>query len=65
MTSLIRSALAQAMRSGISTALGSSAGAKDDLIGAAALKLNNQAGDQAVVTLVGDGGRYNVRYAAA
>ena len=65
MTNLIRSNLLATMRGAMGNMLNSSVGASDDLVAVSALKLNGNSGDQSIVTLVGDGGRYKVRYAVA
>ena len=65
MTSLIRSNLLTLMRGAIGNMLSSSVGASDDFVAVKALTLNGNSGEQSVVTLVGDGGKYKVRYAVA
>ncbi len=62
---IITNGMVSALRGLVQVSLFTAAGASDDLVAVKALKLNGNAGDQAVVTLVGDGGRYNVRYAVA
>lgn len=64
-TTKVRNDLAAAMRGSIFAQLLSSSGARDDIVSVKPLVLNGNTGEQAVVTLVGDGGRYKVRYAMA
>ena len=63
-TSLIRSNMVNRMLGAISGMLGG-AGASDDLVAVKALALNGNLGEQSIVTLIGDGGRYRVRYGVA
>ena len=65
MTSLIRSNLLTMMHGVMSNMLSTSVGASDDFVALKALSLNGQTGEQSIVTLVGDGGKYKVRYAVA
>ena len=65
MTSLIRSNLLTMMHGAMSNMLSTSVGASDDFVAVKALTLNGQTGEQSIVTLVGDGGKYKVRYAVA
>jgi len=62
---IITNGMAQLMRSLIFVSTLSSAGAQDDIVGVKALALNGNNGEQALVSLVGDGGHYRVRYAVA
>ena len=64
-TSLIRSNMVTLMRGAINLGLITSAGASDDLVAVKALALNGNLGEQSIVTLVGDGGKYRVRYGVA
>ena len=63
-TKKIRRDMITRMRGAISNML-SGAGASDDLVAVKALTLNGNLGEQSIVTLVGDGGRYRVRYGVA
>ena len=65
MTSLIRSNLLTMMHGAMSNMLSTSVGASDDFVAVKALTLNGQTGEQSIVMLVGDGGKYKVRYAVA
>lgn len=62
---LITNGMASTFRGLIHAALLSGSGAADDLVAVKPLKLSGNSGDQSVVTLIGDGGRYNVRYSVA
>lgn len=62
---IITNGMAQLLRSLVLMSTLSSAGARDDIVGVKALKLSGNAGEQALVSLVGDGGHYRVRYAVA
>ncbi len=64
-TNKVRNDLAGAMRGAILLHALSSAGGQDDIVGVKALALNGKAGEQSLVTVNGDGGRYRVRYAVA
>ena len=64
-TSKVRNDLASTMRGAIFLHLLSSAGARDDIVGVKPLVLNGKTGDQSLVSINGDGGRYRVRYAMA
>lgn len=64
-TSLIRNDMAQLMRGLIMVSLLSSAGDRDDIVGVKPLKPNGKTGEQALVSLSGDGGLYRVRYGVA
>ncbi len=64
-TTLVRNGLAKTMRSAILLHLLSSSGASDDIVGVKPLLLNGSSGEQAVVTITGDGGRYKLRDAMA
>ena len=65
MTSLIRANLLAKMHDLINTMLNSSVDARDDLVAVKALALNGNLGEQSIVTLIGDGGKYKVRYGVA
>jgi len=62
---IITNSMAQTMRARIVVSLLTNAGAGDDIVGVKALKLNGNTGEQALVSLVGDGGHYRVRYGVA
>ena len=62
---IITNGMAQMMRSLVLMSTITSAGANDDLVGVKALTLNGNSGEQALVSLVGDGGHYRVRYGVA
>lgn len=62
---IITSGMANTMRGLMQVAMITTSGAADDFVALKALKLNGNTGDQALVTLVGDGGRYRVRYGVA
>ncbi len=62
---IITNGMAQVFRNLVQVSLFTAAGASDDIVGVKAVKLNGNSGDQAVATLIGDGGRYNVRYSVA
>lgn len=64
-TTLIRNDMASLMRAHIGVSLITSAGAGDDIVGVKPVTLNGQLGEQALVSLVGDGGHYRVRYGIA
>lgn len=64
-TALIRNDMAQLMRTMIAMSLLTSSGASDDIVGVKPLKPNGNTGEQALVSLVGDGGHYRVRYGVA
>lgn len=64
-TGFVRSELAKSMRVGIVAALLTNSGAKDDIVNCAGLALNNATGEQALVKLYGDGGKYHLRYGVA
>jgi len=62
---IITSSMVQTMRARMMVSLLTSAGKNDDIVGVKALKLNGNTGEQALVSLVGDGGHYRVRYGVA
>jgi hypothetical protein len=64
-TTLIRNDLASLMRGMISVSLLTSSGASDDIVAVKPLTPNGQLGEQPLVSLVGDGGHYRVRYGIA
>jgi hypothetical protein len=64
-TSSIRVAMSNRLKTLMQGMLLSSSGADDDLMGVKALKLNGNAGDQSLVSFSGDGGLDRVRYAVA
>lgn len=64
-TPLITNGMASTLRGLVHMALITGSGAADDFVAVKPLKLNGNTGDQSVVPLIGDGGRYNVRYTVA
>jgi hypothetical protein len=64
-TNKVRNDMADRMRSAIFLATLTAAGDRDDIVSVKALKPNGKTGEQALVKLAGDGGRYRVRYAVA
>ena len=63
--SAIAGPMASAFKSVLGLALFSTTGAADDYMGTKRVALSGNVGDLPVVSFVGDGGRYNVRYAVA